>query len=923
MSSTEYNYTERSWAIDLIGEINDFVRTKEFHVRRATGERTLRTDEGSLFPDVLLHPDSSGSQVLQGWELKMPDTPVTDSDLLQKAQKKANHLNLNSFLVWNVNTAVLYTQDGGESFSSVENWHLSSQVEGRDQVQGAEDRWVSLLQEILRDLNSYFSEGSIVHRDLLEAFSKSDFSSRVLDTAPTNADYLKEEFRSDGTFRAEVDTWWASVESTYDDDADKFTTLSRSSLMGWINKITFSNVLKRDFLSAREIENIGRDTTVRESIEIVRQISESCDFLNIFDVQLGEKRLCDTSWSLITQLNDFFGETDVDSVDLSVTQRILRSAISSSRRKTAGQFTTPPPLADLLVRLTIGDTRKMVMDPCCGTGTIVRKAYELKQEVGISPRSANQSIWSSDKFPYQVQVATLSMADPELISEPLQIFQSDVLDLKTGREIELQDPDTGEEIAVELPEIDYIVSNLPFVQFEDVADKDQLIEQVNTALRESGRDEVNLSGRSDLYAYLPFYLWTLLGEQGKLGIILPNAWLGTNAGRTFRKELQRFFQIELIAVSGEGKWFRKPDVVTSLVVLKRKSAEIADDSGGEVSFATLQKDLHESSEDDIQKLSSGLITATSSEGSGSMPLQLRQYSHQEIEDFKEAGLPWSAFFADLSWIEDVKPSLIEATEVFDIGRGERRGWNRMFYPSDHDIEDRYIENVLRSSSDIEGYVTDAEEDAFCCSVSKDTLRKRGDTGALSWINRFETQTNSKGKPLPEKLDRSDKYWYEMTPDTLAHLVLSMNPDKRLFFARLRDKSFVDQRLIRFTTKSAKDDIELYHALLNSIIGLFYIEALGFGRGLGALDLNKTEVEEGLMILDPSAVSSSARDSILQAFQPLRQREPKPLPEELSRSDRENFDQTVLSAFDLAGKLTDINQALVDLYGIRKSVESAS
>lgn len=923
MPTTDFNYTERSWAIDLIGKINSFAEPRDLHVRRATGERTLRTNQGSLFPDVLLHPDSSGNQALQGWELKMPDTSVTDSKLLQNAEKKANELELDSFLVWNVNNAVLHIRDADGGFSPTEHWSLSPQIEDRDQVQSTEDRWTELLYKIIRDLNSYFEEGSIEERNLLEAFSRSDFSSRILDTAPSNADYLQDELKRDGTFRAQVEHWWSNVKSTYDEDADKLVTLSISSLMGWVNKITFANVLKRDFLSARKIESIGRNTTVEESVEVVRQISESCDFLNIFDIQLGEKRLCDVSWSLITQLNDFFGETDVESVDLNVTQRILRSTISSSRRKTAGQFTTPPPLADLLVRLTIGDARKTVMDPCCGTGTVVRKAYDLKQELGIDPRTANQEIWASDKFPYPVQVATLSMSDPELVSDPLQIFRSDVLDLETGSEIRLQDPDTGEEIDVNLPKIDYVVSNLPFVQFEDVADKDQLIEQVNSALSKFGEDPVDLSGRSDLYAYLPFYLWTLLSEEGKLGIILPNAWLGTKAGRTFRKELQRFFKIELIAVSGEGKWFREPDVVTSLVVLKREGDGTSSDSTGEIAFATLKTDLHDSNEDDVRQLSSGLIAAaSSSERSGDIPFQLRQYNRQEIKNFDDVGLPWSALFADLTWIEDVETSLIEASNIFDIGRGERRGWNSMFYPSDHNIEDEYIEKVLRSSSDIEGYVTNAEKDAFCCSVSKDTLRKRGHKGALDWINRFENQTNSKGTPLPDKLSKSGKYWYEMTPDTLADFVLSLNPDKRLFYARLHDRSFVDQRLTRFTIEGGRDNIELYHALLNSIVGLFYIEALGFGRGLGALDLNSSDVSENLMMLNPNAVSSSARDTILQAFKPLRQREPKPLPEELSRSDRNDFDQAVLSAYDLTDKLTDIRQSLEDLYGIRKSIESA-
>ena len=43
------------------------------------------------------------------------------------------------------------------------------------------------------------------------------------------------------------------------------------------------------------------------------------------------------------------------------------------------------------------------------------------------------------------------------------------------------------------------------------------------------------------------------------------------------------------------------------------------------------------------------------------------------------------------------------------------------------------------------------------------------------------------------------------------------------------------------------DIDLCHALLNSMIGMFYIEAIGFGRGLGALDFSKDNLEKILML----------------------------------------------------------------------------
>lgn len=64
---------------------------------------------------------------------------------------------------------------------------------------------------------------------------------------------------------------------------------------------------------------------------------------------------------------------------------------------------------------------------------------------------------------------------------------------------------------------------------------------------------------------------------------------------------------------------------------------------------------------------------------------------------------------------------------------------------------------------------------------------------------------------------------------MADLVASINYGDRLFIAKLKERSFVNQRLARFTKKTEIVDVDLCHALLNSALGMFFIEALGFGR----------------------------------------------------------------------------------------------
>ncbi len=68
-------------------------------------------------------------------------------------------------------------------------------------------------------------------------------------------------------------------------------------------------------------------------------------------------------------------------IDASDWHKIFEELISVKHRKLYGQYSTPPALARLLVNLTIENKNLSVLDPCCGTGTIVKEAFNLKRNI--------------------------------------------------------------------------------------------------------------------------------------------------------------------------------------------------------------------------------------------------------------------------------------------------------------------------------------------------------------------------------------------------------------------------------------------------------------------------------------------------------------------------------------------------------------
>ena len=72
----------------MISDINIRLKSLNIRIARAGGETTISTGHQSMFPDVLLYGDENQTQILQGWELKLPDTPITDITFINDAQRK-------------------------------------------------------------------------------------------------------------------------------------------------------------------------------------------------------------------------------------------------------------------------------------------------------------------------------------------------------------------------------------------------------------------------------------------------------------------------------------------------------------------------------------------------------------------------------------------------------------------------------------------------------------------------------------------------------------------------------------------------------------------------------------------------------------------------------------------------------------------
>jgi hypothetical protein len=145
----------------------------------------------------------------------------------------------------------------------------------------------------------------------------------------------------------------------------------------------------------------------------------------------------------------------------------------------------------------------------------------------------------------------------------------------------------------------------------------------------------------------------------------------------------------------------------------------------------------------------------------------------------------------------------------------------------------------------------------------------------------------------------------------------MNPHE-LFFAKFNNPACINQRFIEFTPVNKDVDIELCHALLNSVLQFFFLESAGFNKGEGALVTSKDNIEK-LFMLNPSLLTIEQRSGILEAFEPLKNRNVLTTMQEMEQEGRIKFNHCVLSAYGIDNLYEKIRDTLRKMQNRRLSV----
>ena len=951
MAKLEIKRNERDWTGQLISWIKSAIDRKTTIFQDATNDTGVKMKSGrTKFPDILLFIDKTSGVIFNGWELKFPDTAVDDAVMLENALEKAHKLHSDSFITWNGAEAIIWHIDDKEytldSLSKLKHYPKVSTINSRedlaDPVKFAQHEPLLKARagEILHDLDSLYHNGFLkpaldISKNIIAAVRQ---ASAII--IPQFQEAIVKEKGCNCTFRNEFNKWKIYESSTLkilESSSRKREYVIPEQVLA---KFTFYNLIGKTIFYLTLCENLSGELEpitfdenesskdlLNSYFDKAKKIDYQAIFRPYFTDCIEYSVLVDKAiYALLEVLTTF----DFKVLPTEVIGHILENLVPDDEKQKFGQYFTNEVLANLVAFPVVKTNKDVLFDPTCGTGTFLNSFYEILRALGTKEHEELlRQIWGNDvsHFPAILSVINLYKQNVIATNNFPRVMRNDFFNLEVGEKVVFPDShDHNKHIDVPIPIFDGIASNFPFIQQEDIPNEKLSAffrEQFQSGQQAFLKDKTfKINERSDYFTYCIYNADRFLKPDGCLSAITSNAWLGKEYGFQFKKFLLDNFHIRYDVKSNAEHWFKDSQVSTIYFVLdKMQSCE-------PTKFVTLNRKLSElfvaeSKNEQIQQIEnfySDIDNCNDSHNElwekdnffadlykrkdGSLSVCLA--SKECLLDSLESKTNWGQFFLSTNLFGSFDRCLTQYyPNIVKVFRGERTGWNPMFVIKEENvkashIDEKYLVPYVKSSSELQQIEFDDNYKfrAFVCQDEEIAI----DKGTKSWIDKFVNAPNKNdSQTISEACSGHRPYWYSLNPKR-AHIITTINPYERFFFTFAKEPFVIDQRLIAMQVQDGYD-VELIAALLNSVITCLILEMRGTSRSLGALDLNADFLKQ-LKMLNPNLLSKSDVDTIIAAFRPIKNRNINSVMDEVTRTDRRNFDATIMKCFGLDEKLLD-------------------
>ena len=279
---------------------------------------------------------------------------------------------------------------------------------------------------------------------------------------------------------------------------------------------------------------------------------------------------------IVRELIEHLGEYDWASLTDDVLGSIFERLIPKDEQLLLGQFYTPRPVADLLVAFSIDGERPLVLDPGCGSGTILMAAYSyLRHASQLTHRELLSLIWGFDISPFAAELAVINLFRQDMAEYDNfpRIVSGSFFDRTISETVTFPaSRKTGgtEKVAISIPRFDCIVGNPPYLRSQNQDDLDPRYRHKLFASATSAR--VPARPKTDLFAFFIYHGLQFMKTGSRLGFVTPASWLTADFARPLQELLLTRLRLVCVVASNAESFFPKVEINTVLMIAEKVAA---------------------------------------------------------------------------------------------------------------------------------------------------------------------------------------------------------------------------------------------------------------------------------------------------------------------------------------------------------------
>jgi type I restriction-modification system DNA methylase subunit len=399
---------------------------------------------------------------------------------------------------------------------------------------------------------------------------------------------IQKIIRVDAEFKTKYEKFAAEV--GYKPSAEQ---LAKEMSYVFMNKIVFYKVLERHYkeLGARKLKAISAPDAKTYLNTLYSFFSKAVevtgDFEPVFSTEIyDEIEIPDDSF-VFEGINAFIEDMEhhrLEDLSSDVVGFIYEELIPARERHALGQFYTPPAIAELITKWAVRNADDRILDPGCGSGTFLVKAYrrllELKGYRGPTERAHKEilgQLYAFDINPFPLHLTALNLASRYIRAPSTEVntIHSDFFKVKAEQKLVtpyiVKTPKGEIKREISIPKFDGIIANPPYTRWTEIPEKtrEAVKDSIGKMLTEYDLTaQVQRGVEPSIYIHFIMHGFDMLKEGGRLGMIISDSWLQTDYGVDFGRFLLDHFKVKaLIDIS--ARVFPVPLIGTCIILLEK------------------------------------------------------------------------------------------------------------------------------------------------------------------------------------------------------------------------------------------------------------------------------------------------------------------------------------------------------------------